>query len=231
MLNNPVAVDRAKTKQQFAYEHLKTGIIRGEYSPGGKLLLRSIAARIGVSEIPVREALKRLEAEGMVKNTPHIGFVVTEPDFNSHRQLFEVRKLLEGHATWLAAREITDDTLAKVRVVHDEMKANLSDPSLVAELNYRFHDMVYASCGNPILYNLIKQTWSMAPRTQAIFKLIRNRAETSAREHEDILSALDSRDSERARSALIRHKEHSYDLLCRYGNPEGKPLEIVEDPS
>lgn len=224
MWSNLPAADQVKTKQQVAYEHLKTGIIRGEYSPGGRLLLRTIAARIGVSEIPVREALKRLEAEGMVENTPHVGFVVTKPDFNSHRQLFEVRLLLEGHATSMAAREMTDDTRVKLRRIHDEMKANLSNDSLVADFNYQFHDMIYASCGNPVLYNLIKQTWAMAPRTQAIFKLIRNRAETSAQEHEEILSALDLRDSESARAALIRHKEHSYDLLCRYGNPAGNPL-------
>jgi DNA-binding GntR family transcriptional regulator len=222
MIKNLIAGDQARTKQQYAYEHLKTGIIRGEYAPGGKLLLRSIASRLGVSEIPVREALKRLEAEGMVKNTPHVGCVVTEPDFNSHRQLFEVRQLLEGYATWLAAREMEEDALVRLRQIHQEMKTNVTHDFLVAEFNYQFHDLIYSSCGNSILYNLINQTWSMVPRTQGIFKLIPNRAETSVKEHEEILLFLESRDSEKARGALMEHKKHSYDLLCRYGSSGGK---------
>src|SRR4030043_2202907 len=105
-------VDQFKTKNQLAYERLKMGIVQGNYEPGSSLLLHTIANSFGISEIPIREALKKLEAEGLVTHAPHFGFVVTEPDFKNQMEIFEVRQLLEGYATWLAASHISSETLA-----------------------------------------------------------------------------------------------------------------------
>jgi len=209
-------LDQAKTKQQVAYEHIKKGIIRGDFLPNEKLILRTLAAKLSMSEIPIREALQRLEAEGMVQNQPHRGFLITEPDFKRHKHLFDVRQLLEGQAVYLAARAMSSRALRTLRSIHEEMKANIDDIPRLTELNYQFHDLIYASCGNPVLYNLIHQIWSSAPRTQTIFTLMKNRIGTTIEEHEAILLALETCLPEQARDALTHHKSGAYDLLIRY---------------
>ena len=103
MLENETLASRVKTKTTLAYETLRHGIINGVYKPGERLVIHTVAEGFGISPIPVREALKTLEAEGLVKNTPHVGFVVTEPNFAEKNQVLEVRQLLEGQAIWLAA--------------------------------------------------------------------------------------------------------------------------------
>jgi DNA-binding GntR family transcriptional regulator len=210
-------VDQFKTKNQLAYERLKIGIIQGDYEPGSNLLLHAIAKGFGISEIPVREALKKLEAEGLVSNAPHFGFIVTEPDFKNQREIFQVRQLLEGYATWLAAGHISSETFQKLKDLLEEMKKKVSkDMIRLAELNYQFHDLIYSSCQNPILYRLIQQVWTMAPRTRSIYSLIKGRAQSSIQEHENIYRHLVARDAEGAKKALIKHKQESYDLLLQY---------------
>lgn len=86
----------------------------------------------------------------------------------------------------------------------------------LAELNYQFHDLIYSSCQNPILYKLIQQVWAMAPRTRSIYSLIEGRALSSIQEHGNIYRHLVTGDAEGAKEALIKHKQKSYELLIQY---------------
>jgi len=227
-MENIKVVDQFKTKNQLAYERLKTGIIQGNYEPGSSLLLHTIANSFGISEIPIREALKKLEAEGLVSHAPNFGFVVTEPDFKNQMEIFEVRQLLEGHAAWLAASHISSETLEKLKGLLDEMKKKASkNMTRLAELNYQFHDLIYSSCQNPILCKLIQQVWIMAPRTRSIYCLIKGRAQSSIQEHENIYCHLVGRDAKGAKEALIKHKQKSYDLLLQYGKSNADIREII----
>ncbi|RPJ06170.1 MAG: GntR family transcriptional regulator, partial [Deltaproteobacteria bacterium] len=194
----------------------KEEIIKGKYEPGSRIVIHSLARSYGFSEIPVREALKTLEAEGFVSNTPHVGFIVTKPNFEAQSQVFEVRQLLEGQAVWMAARAMAPEALATLKNLVEEMKGcSSSDLIRLAQLNYQFHDLIYFSCGNPILYNLIKQVWAMAPRSRSIFSLVKGRAQSSVREHVEIYRHLAAGDAERAKQALVHHKQKSYDMLAR----------------
>ena len=103
-MQNIILSQLVKTKQQLSYENIKAAIIQGEYRPGEKLVVGTIARKLGVSNIPVREALKKLESEGLVQNTPHLSPVVAVPDFKNHAEIFATRQLLEGQATLLAAQ-------------------------------------------------------------------------------------------------------------------------------
>ncbi|MEW6669014.1 MAG: GntR family transcriptional regulator [Thermodesulfobacteriota bacterium] len=205
-----------KTKQQFAYEKIRSEILKGELPPGRRIILSTLAGQFGVSEIPIREALKRLEAEGLVTNTPHVGFEVTAPDFKNQTQVFAVRQLLEGHATYLTAQRITSAKLKILSNLIEEMRKNAGNNALMVELNGKFHDLIYRSCGNQVLYGLIQQTWAMAARTRSIFFLINDRASASIKEHEEIYRHLEAHDPEKAQRALQEHKQRAYDLLCQY---------------
>ena len=218
---------RYKTKNESAYEDIKLRILRGYHKPGGKLAIQRIAKGLGFSEIPVREALKKLEAEGFVQNNPHSGFVVSEPDFKSKGHIFEIRQLLEGHAIRLAANNISEKSLQKLGQLIDEMRKKLvlNDIVSLSNLNYHFHDTIYASSGNPILYKLIQQTWNMSPRTQAVYTLIKGRVESAIKEHEEIYESLREGNAEKAKEVLFIHKQRSYDLLSGYGKDSEKENE------
>ncbi len=208
-----------KTKQQLSYENIRNAIVRGEYKPGEKLIVGMIAKKLGVSNIPVRESLKKLESEGLVQNTPHFGSVVALPDFKNHADIFAVRQLLEGEATYLAAQCITPRLLAKLKKILEEMeKANEKDGIKVADLNHQFHNMIFASCGNAVLYKLIQQIWPIAPRAKFIFSIVPNMIPTSVKEHKVIYTLLEEKDAEGAKQAFLQHKQRCYDLLLKYSS-------------
>ena len=203
------------TKADMAYEILRRDIVEGKFRPGDKINISSVARELQLSGIPIREALQRLESEGMVENTPHIGFAVTQPEFAKYTDVFAVRQLLEGEAAALCAKNITPEALEELGRLVDEMDAatQAGEMDLLTKLNYQFHHLVYSSCGNSTLVRLVEQVWSIYPRTRSIFKMVPQRMAEVHPEHEAIYRAIKNGDSEGARRALLTHKQRSYDLL------------------
>jgi DNA-binding GntR family transcriptional regulator len=205
------------TKTEMAYEAIRKGIIEGAYEPGRRMKIQALAREFGVSDIPVREALKKLEAEGLVNSIPHAGFTVTQPDFSSQQHIFEVRQLLEVHAVQLAVGNMTPEILKRLKTLQNGMKRVCKDDMVeLAQLNYEFHDTIYSSCNNPTLYKLIQQVWALSARTRSIFSLMPDRGCASVEEHQRIYESLEAGDSQGAQDAFRKHKEESYKLLAEY---------------
>ena len=224
-----MSIQGFKTKTQNVYEKLYEDIIDGGYDPGSKIVICAVAEKFGVSEIPVREALKKLEAEGLVENKPHIGFLITKPDFNTKKEIFHVRNLLEGEAVALAATKMTDETLAKLIAINAKMKeCQFSEISKIVKLNNKFHDLLYSSCGNHFLFKTIQQIRSMVPRTKSIFVFFKDRVKTSTKEHEEICQFIAARDPEGAKRALFSHKQKSYDMLLQMSSASPENAEEGE---
>lgn len=224
MAGNEIA-PKFNTKTAAAYESLKRDISDGKYGPGHKIIISQVSKELHISDIPVREALNRLESEGLVENTPHVGYKVTHPEFDQFVEVFEVRQLLEGKAAALAAQNIKSEALDELAALMESMgEATLqNDMTLLTQLNYQFHHLIYSSCGNGVLSRLIEQVWAIYPRTRSIFMIIPERAITALPEHEEIYQAIKDGDAERAKNALLRHKQLSYDLLVNYE----KSLEVA----
>jgi DNA-binding GntR family transcriptional regulator len=206
-----------KTKSELAYENLKSEIINGMIKPGERIIIQTISKKYGISDIPVREALKKLEADGFVHSTPHVGVVVTLPDFENQGDLFEVRQLLEGRAVELAACKVSPAVLEELEQILEQM-SRVCDNDMISysKLNDRFHNTIYAACGNKVLYKFIQQAWAMAPRTKSIFHLVKSGARKSLEEHKKIYALLKEKDSAGAREAMQRHKEHGFRLLSDF---------------
>ena len=207
--------DKFNTKSAIAYETLRQAIIEGRYKPGDKLTISIIAKKLGISDIPVREALQRLESDGLVENTPHVGFNVTSPEFDKYLEVFAVRQLLEGEATALAATNISPSALRDLGSLVQRMAhaTEAGDVDALTQQNYQFHYLIYSSCGNQTLFRLVEQVWAIYPRTKSIFKLIPERAPLVQPEHEEIYLAIKNGQAEQARQALLTHKQRSYELL------------------
>lgn len=176
-------------------------IITGELAAGKQLRQRDLAARFHVSQTPVREAMRRLESEGLVIGDAHRGFTVVEADSGSTEENFQIRAALESLGAALAAPKIDEAGITKLTELNERMRALAEDDPTYPELNREFHFTLYEYAHSPLLLSLMRLLW------QALHggpRVARSHAE-SISQHELIIDALRQGDAEAARKATYEH--------------------------
>jgi DNA-binding GntR family transcriptional regulator len=203
-----------KTKQDYAYDIIREAIVTGELEPGERLIISSLAVELGISEIPVREALKRLLSEGLIINNGP-GLFVAPVSVKEFIDLLSVRLELEGMAVRRAAENIDEMGLKEIDELMARMEeANrLKDWTSYSKLDKELHALIHSYCRVDVLIRAINDAWSLSERGRAIFRLMPLRAETSIKEHREIVAALRSRQGELAERLLISHKKQAFDLF------------------
>ena len=176
-------------------------IITGELDPGEQLRQRDLAQRFGVSQTPVREAMRRLESEGLLVCDTHRGFTVVASDEGRVEENLQIRAALESLGASLAARKIDADGLARLRDLNEQMRALADDDPSYAELNREFHFTVYEYARSPLLLTLMRLLWASLHGGPGVS---RSRAE-SVRQHDEILTALSEGDAARASAQTYQH--------------------------
>jgi len=186
-------IQQMQTKQDHAYRTLKDQITRGVLLPGQRVVVNRFAQQIGTSAIPVREALLRLEAEGLVDITPHVGAVVTHITGKMIEMTLETLAVMEGYATRIAAEHATDLVPALERL-HEAMTraAKHEDWAEFSRKNREFHFAIYDVVDNTVLTKTIEDLWSQLDTylNAAAFYLMPDRALGSVAEHGRIIAAL-----------------------------------------
>jgi DNA-binding GntR family transcriptional regulator len=176
-------------------------IITGELTAGQQLRQRDLAQRFGVSQTPVREAMRRLESEGLVIGDTHRGFTVVMSDDGPVEENFQIRAALESLGASLAARKIDAAGIMHLHDLNERMRALDDDDPRYAELNREFHFTLYQYSHSPLLMSLMRLLWASlhgGPR------VLRTHAE-SARQHDAILDALRAGDADAAGALTYRH--------------------------
>src|SRR3954470_4712484 len=142
---------RLQSLSEIAYQQVRDAILRGQLAAGQSLGQEEIAARIGTSRVPLREALQRLEAEGLVMLRPRRGYIVTPLDPEEIKDIFDIRMMLEERAGFLATERATDDDVAELEKLLRAMDgiaiSNAKDAVRFAERNRAFHERLYAGSG------------------------------------------------------------------------------------
>jgi DNA-binding GntR family transcriptional regulator len=181
------------TKQERAFRTIRERILSGEYPPGTRLVIDSLASELGVSALPVREAIRRLEAEGLVVFRPNAGAHVAPADPALFEEEMCVLAILEGFATALAAPSLGDEGVARLRKLTDRMEKAIqrNDPLEFGRLNQEFHAVVYEHCPNAALVELLRD---VARRLDAIrrtvFVQIPYREAESVAEHRELIELI-----------------------------------------
>jgi DNA-binding GntR family transcriptional regulator len=176
-------------------------VITGELAAGEQLRQRDLAQRFGVSQTPVREAMRRLESEGLLVCDTHRGFTVVASDEGRLEENFRIRAALESLGASLAARKIDASGLDRLRGLNDQMRALADHDPAYSELNREFHFTVYEYSHSPLLLSLMRLLWASlhgGPR------VARTHAE-SARQHDEILAALAEGDADIASARTYQH--------------------------
>ncbi|MFC3300682.1 GntR family transcriptional regulator [Arthrobacter agilis] len=193
------------SKSERAYNSVKARIADGTYSPGFRLVLAKIAEELGISVVPVREAIRRLEAEGLVTFERNVGATVAGIDPIEYLYTMQTLSIVEGAATALSSPLIGPADIARARAVNEEMRECLQhfDPPRFTLLNKDFHSVLFENCPNPHILNLVHRGWGrLASMRSSTFRFVPGRAHESVEEHEALLqlieSGADAADIERA---------------------------------
>lgn len=183
---------------RIAYETIRSQIFNGELSGGTKLVEERLAEKIGVSRTPIREAIRRLEQEGLIKNK-----TVFKPTMTDLIHTVEVRKLFECYAVEQAAKNMSKGKLKKLKqAISDSQDCSIEEN---VNANKRFHDIILSECDNPIMIDMAQKT--SATITLFIRTLIKHKRPFLHEEHEQIYEAIASKDASLAVDLMSKHLE------------------------
>ncbi|MEM1287613.1 MAG: GntR family transcriptional regulator [Pseudomonadota bacterium] len=188
-----------------AYTHVKDAILTGQHRSGQRLPEDQIAAQLGVSRTPVRDALRRLEAEGFVEHMPHSGARVSAWSAGELAELAAMRALLEGYAASLAAQKISNARLDDLRRSCDAMEESAADPLTVTLENLRFHRLVAEAAANGRLLASLEPLWPVPLLVRKFSLFDPTRIAASVTHHREIVEALTARDSVWASASMRAH--------------------------
>ncbi len=208
---------RPISTQEAVLAELRRRIGTGELRPGQKILPEQIGEELGVSRVPVREALKILEGEGQVTYEPRRGSFVAELSLEDLRELYRLRELLEAEAIRSAVERLDEEMLARIAEALDEVDAarEAEDMAAYAEANRRFHLDLYKAAERPLLLRMIRQLWDASDAYRALFANTEEQRAAAADDHRAILAALRRRDAEATIAAQDRHRERALEVLAR----------------
>jgi DNA-binding GntR family transcriptional regulator len=196
-------------KQERTYMILRDRIQSGSIAPLQRLNIDALARELGVSPIPVREALRRLEAEGWVRFTPNVGAVVSPVDGTTWEQAMIALAILEGAATAEAQQNLRGSDLTRLRKISASMAeaAAKTDPLRFSKLNREWHAAVIARCPNTCLVELLEQTNTRLDRLRStMFVYLPHRSAEALREHSRLIELLESGGKEEVESYARWHK-------------------------
>jgi DNA-binding GntR family transcriptional regulator len=196
------------TKAERAYDGLRQAILTGVLEPKEQINPKAVAAQLDMSVIPVREALRRLEQDGLVVIKPHVGAAVREFPIAELRENLLIRSELEALAARLAAPLIDKAVLDELQSLLDEMDACIVGKHYeqFGALNRQFHMSAYKVIAEQGLVRLIEQQWDQVPRGASVFALVPEHAIAAQQEHLLIFDALKLGDKEAVANLTRDHK-------------------------
>ncbi|MDG4717902.1 MULTISPECIES: GntR family transcriptional regulator [Thalassospira] len=204
-----------KPSGSSVYDMLLDAIDCGDLSPGSRLREVEIAERFGISRTPVREALKRLEQQGLVTHEPHHGAVVTVLDYREVGELYLVREVMEGTAARLAALHATDVEINVLREMVEADREFTDNPGELMRRNKLFHRQIHLLARNRFLDDLLENMRVSLVLLAGTTLAIQNRGAQSLDEHQEIVDAIARRDPDAAEKAARAHINNAYRARIR----------------
>lgn len=218
----------------LAYQALRDAVLSGEMKPGARLNQDELAKRLGVSRAPIRDALNRLEAEGLVKTLSRAGgVVVAEISEQEMVDIYELRTILDSASTRLACERMRDDDVTRLRGIVEETErvTQAKDLNAIVQAHADFHYLIYAACGNAELARVARNLWDRSYRFRVMALSSEENARRGLAQHKAILEAMEARDPERAAALAEDHNRASIRHLRACLAGVGESASIASDPA
>lgn len=200
----------------LAYQALRDAVLSGEMKPGVRLNQDELARRLGVSRAPIRDALNRLEAEGLVKTLSRAGgVVVAEISEQEAADIYELRSILDSASTRLACERMSEDDVVRLREIVEETERVTKAKNLnaIVQSHAEFHYLIYAACGNAELTRVARNLWDRSYRFRVMALSSEENARRGLAQHKAILEALGARNPRRAAALAEDHNRASIQHL------------------
>jgi len=193
--------------RDVVFNTLRQAIIKGELKPGEKLLEISLADQLGVSRTPVREAIRKLELEGLVVMVPRKGATVAGITKKHLMDVLEIRRALEELAIELACERITPEQLAELKATEKSIKdaKDSEDSFALSDLDEKFHEIIYSATNNPRLIQMLANLREQMYRYRLEYIKATDKRQKLVTEHNRIVKALDTKNAEIGRKAIRDH--------------------------
>ena len=213
-MTTAAAASRDKTVARAAYDALRSMILSGAVAPGERLGERELARRINVSRTPLREALQRLERDGLVESKRGLGYCAISFDPRAVEDIYQLRELLELHVCREAGARITDTGIRELRRLQDSLARFEAEESLTVdqlreevELGFRIHEIIAREAGNALICETLMQLYDRLRLLEWIDVLWIDKWPVTRREHRELISAISARDPERAVAVARAHMQ------------------------
>jgi DNA-binding GntR family transcriptional regulator len=210
-----------RSLQERTYQALRAALLDGEYLPGDRIYEATIAEALGVSRNPVREAVRRLQQDGLVEVRPHYGIYVTTIPTEEIEDIYRIRGALEATAAGLATERMSDAEIAEIAEIHAEQvraakeAAPLPREPVSVVLADRFHHAIHVGAKSPRLLVLLEQIYAQVTHFRNLTLRAPGRASVSAAGHGAILDAIRSRDVPAAEKQMRLHIDDARQALER----------------
>jgi DNA-binding GntR family transcriptional regulator len=214
------------TKTDFVYQTLRKEILDGHLQPGQRLRLTELAERYEISEMPVREALRKLQHDGLVQFESHRGATVSDLGLDRIIEIIATRTYLEACAAMEAAPHHSTQSLKQLKTLVATMKKT-RDPEQYSDLNRKFHRQLTEPCPNSFMKTEIDNLWNKVWRTrsQSLFQMVPKRIADATDEHERILNAVIDADSERLYREVMAHRAKTLENWRGLARSQSEPLQ------
>ena len=201
--------------RDVVFNTLRQAILRGELKPGERLMEIQLANKLGVSRTPIREAIRKLELEGLVLMIPRKGAEVAEITEKSLRDVLEVRRALEELSVQLACEKITKEEIRELERVAKEFQqvVKSSDITEIAEVDVRFHDIIYTATDNQKLVQLLNNLREQMYRYRVEYLKRDGVFPQLIAEHEAIIRHIENNEKEKATEVMCRHIDNQVEAV------------------
>jgi DNA-binding GntR family transcriptional regulator len=208
-------------------QKIRENILNGQLKPGSKLRETEICTWLQVSRTPVREAFRVLQSEGFVTHNPNYGVVVASLGVDDVTQLYKIRSVLEQISAYDAAVHITKEQIAELRKINEDLNFfDEMNPQKSSDLDLRFHSVIAQASRNNILIECLSGIYRRTAMVLRFIPFQKTRIARTCKEHADIISAMESGDSELAKKYMEIHFYKSTESLVEkaidlFNNPVG----------
>ena len=207
-----------KTMKSIVYDELRRSIVSNKFPPGHRLVTGELASQLGVSRMPVRDALLQLEAEGLVRITPHRGAEVTNLSTEEIIELYHIRGALDSLATRLATPNLTQEDKERLQVLLEELGIGVMDNNLerLVNANHEFHALIWKASQSIRLCEMLESLYAASQRFRQVSLQVPGRLDQIRDEHARIAQAMFDGDAKLASHYAEEHHEGTARYLLNF---------------